>query len=167
MSSYERWTQTVQQLESASGERLADAHVLKANGRHLAMAYLAGYAVEMALKVHFARHTPWQRDTDVQSLPMRLVATKATERARRHRLPKGSSDGHDLVWWTEVLVADHVKTHSWRLSSDLNRLLAESRRLAASWSPALRYTESISPSEAQIILYLAKSILSTLEKVRE
>lgn len=131
---------SIRLFQRAADQRLTTAEFLLAHGFYLDAVYLAGYAVECAMKALVLRWTP-RRDFD----------------ALLERLTQAGAKGHDFEYLKGIL---KERRHGRdRADREVLGSLTAHLKVVATWSTELRYqVGTLKPREAQAFFDAAQAI---------
>jgi HEPN domain-containing protein len=130
-------------FERASKQRLTAAGILLDNGIYLEAVYLAGYAVECALKALLLRWTPRRQHA-----------------ATLKKLTQVGAKGHDFEYLKRLLKEQRRAQD--RKDPEILGALVTHLQVVASWSTELRYqVGALDPEESEQFFEAAKAIHDT------
>src|SRR5205823_82804 len=132
---------TINLLERAAKQRVADAACLSADGRRLVAVYFLGYAVEMCLSAAYFRSVGFAPNTPIDRETRKRRMTQARQIQSSDGQPLMSSDPHPLVGWARYL--EWQRDLAGVLSDQERGRIREAVRRAGivyrHWRPELRY----------------------------
>jgi hypothetical protein len=142
---------SISTLESAASWRLAEAGVLRANGRYGAALYLLGYVAEMRLTAACCRLLGYS--------PEDLISVAALERMRTdaRKLKLMTAAPHDVRGWGRYLIELRRRRRRWFGRGIQGIIERHADSLYAHWRPRLRY-KTMTPTAAQL-----KAVLEAAE----
>lgn len=129
--------ETVQDLEQAALDRLAEAKELVAAGQTTGAAYLAGYVAEMVLKMATFRINGHLPNDAVR--PLLAPA--------RHRAKAAYGDGldhhnfHSVLFWALLLAADRRRLG--RPAAIATQTVNRARHIHEAWAVSMRYRSDV------------------------
>lgn len=131
-------------LEAAAPWRLAEAQLLRNEGRRIAALYLVGYAAEMRLTAACYRVYGHGANEAIDRQKRSILESEARS------LKLMSSEPHDLQGWGRYLIYLRSQRTARGLSRDLRlTLMSQVDALYDQWRPRLRY-KAMTPTAAQL-----------------
>lgn len=130
-------------LEAAARDRLREADGLSERFSYWQV-YTLGYSVEMLLKC------AWYRSAGIpEDEPLKPWLRFAGEWADAHAIDAaGTSHGHDLLFWSRLIIEEAVQRGAPLPTTMANRLLSGAGIVAGHWTESLRYRAAM-PAAAE------------------
>ncbi len=143
---------TLSEFDDAARDRYWDALTCAVDGRYFAACYLWGYTIEMVLKTAYFRVIGVD---DSEDLRPELQNARAMARAR------GVRNLHDLLFWSESLIATRRQRGVPMSPALAVALSARVSQAAEHWREVMRYRRAILASdESHEMLRVAEWVLS-------